>query len=214
MHKGILHNWHDEKGYGFIQPDQGGKPVFAHIRDFHQRHPRPAGGEQVKYDLGADSKGRPRAVRIVRVELEESKSGKALPAFVIISYFGGFTLLTLQGQYPLKLPAILAGLSLLSFLQYGLDKRRALKHRFRISEARLHFLDLLGGWPGGLLAQRTFRHKVSKPEFLWIFRFTALLNILVLFYGIRPKDFWDNATYQEYQELITTRIQHHLEVFE
>jgi uncharacterized membrane protein YsdA (DUF1294 family) len=29
----------------------------------------------------------------------------------------------------------------------------------------LHLVELLGGWPAAFLAQRTFRHKISKTRF-------------------------------------------------
>ncbi len=55
------------------------------------------------------------------------------------------------------------------FLAYGLDKRRAQARRWRISEATLQWLAFLGGWPGGLIGQRTFRHKTQKLKFQLMF---------------------------------------------
>ena len=49
--------------------------------------------------------------------------------------------------------------SILSFVEYWRDKRAAIAGRRRVRESTLHLLDLVGGWPGGLLAQRLFRHK-------------------------------------------------------
>ncbi|MDJ1170725.1 cold shock domain-containing protein [Roseofilum sp. BLCC_M154] len=31
LHKGQLATWKDDRGFGFIQPDNGGKEVFLHI---------------------------------------------------------------------------------------------------------------------------------------------------------------------------------------
>ncbi|HEU5072003.1 MAG TPA: DUF1294 domain-containing protein [Verrucomicrobiae bacterium] len=52
---------------------------------------------------------------------------------------------------------------------YARDKRRAEAGEWRVPEARLHFLDLLGGWPGGFLAQRRLRHKCSKGSYQFMF---------------------------------------------
>ena len=42
------------KGFGFIQPDDGGKDVFVHIRAVDVRAWRPREGQKVTYDLEAD----------------------------------------------------------------------------------------------------------------------------------------------------------------
>jgi uncharacterized membrane protein YsdA (DUF1294 family) len=59
-----------------------------------------------------------------------------------------------------------SGTSVLTFVMYALDKRRAQRGQWRVSEARLHVLELLGGWPGGLAARRVLRHKARKWKFL------------------------------------------------
>ena len=60
-------------------------------------------------------------------------------------------------------------ISALTYWVYGRDKRRAEEGEWRVPEARLHLLDLLGGWPGGFLAQRRLRHKCSKASFQFVF---------------------------------------------
>jgi len=59
--------------------------------------------------------------------------------------------------------------SVLSFAQYGWDKRQAQTKGARVPEAQLLLLDLLGGWPGGFLAQRWLRHKTAKLGFQCVF---------------------------------------------
>ena len=49
----------------------------------------------------------------------------------------------------------------------------------RTSESTLHSVDLLGGWPGALIAQQQFRHKTVKTSFQQIFWVTVLVNIAV-----------------------------------
>jgi len=78
---------------------------------------------------------------------------------------------------------ILAGygvLSLISFFAYAWDKKAARRGEYRIAERSLHLLDLVGGWPGGWLAQKTFRHKCSKPAFQRVYGLTVLLNVAML----------------------------------
>ncbi|MCG4455315.1 DUF1294 domain-containing protein [Pseudomonas sp. MMS21-TM103] len=56
-----------------------------------------------------------------------------------------------------------AAASLISFEQYWHEKTRALNGG-RIPENSLHLVELLGGWPGALLAQKIFRHKTRKAS--------------------------------------------------
>ena len=66
-------------------------------------------------------------------------------------------------------------ISYLSYWVYAEDKEKAQLGEWRVPEARLHFLDLLGGWPGGFLAQRRLRHKCSKGSFQVTFWLIVLL---------------------------------------
>jgi len=60
-------------------------------------------------------------------------------------------------------------LSALTWWAYASDKRRAQEGEWRLPEARLHLLELLGGWPGAWLAQRRLRHKTSKASYQIVF---------------------------------------------
>jgi uncharacterized membrane protein YsdA (DUF1294 family) len=73
-------------------------------------------------------------------------------------------------------------LSLLTFSFYGIDKRQAIKDRWRISERTLLLLGGIGGWPGALLAQNTFRHKTKKRPFIVILWLSIVTNISVFGY--------------------------------
>ncbi len=71
-------------------------------------------------------------------------------------------------------------LSVLAFAMYGADKSAAIHGRRRTSEAGLHIVSLLGGWPGALVAQQVFRHKTRKVSFQVTYWITVMLNIGLL----------------------------------
>lgn len=57
------------------------------------------------------------------------------------------------------------GINVIAFLVYGLDKYKAIRHEYRISEKNLFLLALVGGSLGAFLAMHIFRHKTRKPYF-------------------------------------------------
>jgi len=59
--------------------------------------------------------------------------------------------------------------SLLVLVLYWYDKRSARHGRWRTPENTLHAVELLGGWPGALLAQQVFRHKTRKVSYQVVF---------------------------------------------
>ncbi|MFN3581247.1 MAG: DUF1294 domain-containing protein [Pseudomonas sp.] len=59
--------------------------------------------------------------------------------------------------------------SLVSFFMYRSDKRRAQESQQRTPENLLHLSELLGGWPGALIAQQWFRHKTRKASYQTLF---------------------------------------------
>ena len=66
-------------------------------------------------------------------------------------------------------PGWMLVMSGVAWATYRIDKKAAANGAWRISENRLHFLELLGGWPGAYLAQRVFRHKSAKRSYRLIF---------------------------------------------
>ena len=75
----------------------------------------------------------------------------------------------------------LAAVNLAAFALMGLDKRRARRGAWRISEKALFLPAVLGGALGGLLGMRVFHHKTKH----WYFRFglPALLIVQVILAG-------------------------------
>jgi cold shock protein len=55
MATGTVKWFNEQKGYGFIQPDQGGKDVFVHISAVERSGMRSLrDGQKVSYDVEAD----------------------------------------------------------------------------------------------------------------------------------------------------------------
>ena len=56
-------------------------------------------------------------------------------------------------------------INIFTFITYGVDKRKAVKNRWRIPERTLLILAAAGGSPGAWLGMRLFRHKTRHPKF-------------------------------------------------
>jgi len=69
------------------------------------------------------------------------------------------------------------GASFLTFMIYAIDKRKAIKGRWRTPEKILHILAFVGGWPGAVIAQQLLRHKSQKRSFRFKFWLTVVINI-------------------------------------
>ncbi len=72
----------------------------------------------------------------------------------------------------------LAAVNLFAFVQMGVDKRRAKRGQWRISEGRLFLPALLGGTVGAILGMRVFHHK-TKHWYFW-YGLPALLILQVI----------------------------------
>ena len=55
--------------------------------------------------------------------------------------------------------------NLIAFALYGIDKRRAIKHQFRIPEKTLLWMARIGGGVGSWLGIKVFRHKTKHARF-------------------------------------------------
>lgn len=60
--KGKLARWIEEKGFGFIKPDDGGADVFIHISALRGMSRSPVVGDVIIYETSFDDKGKVRAV--------------------------------------------------------------------------------------------------------------------------------------------------------
>ncbi|WP_099223485.1 DUF1294 domain-containing protein [Listeria costaricensis] len=72
--------------------------------------------------------------------------------------------------------------SLISFSLFGIDKRRAIKHRYRIPESVLLLSAFCGGAFGGWLGMQVFHHKTRKMKFKILMPMAMLLVAIVLIF--------------------------------
>ncbi len=73
--------------------------------------------------------------------------------------------------------AYLVLLSIITFIAYGADKRKAKKGKYRTKEKTLLTLSFLGGAFGGYPAMLVFRHKTKGEH--WYFTAVNLLGLVV-----------------------------------
>ena len=66
-------------------------------------------------------------------------------------------------------------LSFITLIVYGIDKERAKRGLWRISERTLLTLSFVGGALGGLIAMQLFRHKTKH----WYFYAVGVLSIIL-----------------------------------
>lgn len=177
--QGVLTEWNDERGFGFIAPATGGARLFVHVSAF-PRGRRPAGGCEVTYAEARDERNRARAseVRYTAPVRGRSARGGGIPRVLatVALFCTILVCLRLLDEVPVMLLTAYGVFSVVAFLLYGADKSAAEKGEWRTPEATLHAISLVGGWPGALIAQRVFRHKTIKQPFRTIFWGTAIAN--------------------------------------
>lgn len=74
----------------------------------------------------------------------------------------------------------LAGVNLTGFAIMGIDKWKAKKQAFRIPEATLFLIALIGGSIGSIIGMYTFRHKTIKLKFVIGMPVILVLQLLIL----------------------------------
>lgn len=204
--RGTLADWHDARGFGFIQRP-GGAKLYVHMKSIGKSVDRPKPGDILSYDIGEGSGGRPVAVNVTNhgappkptpavatrttpppPSPSRAKRRGAEPSMMNISIrvaAAAVIIVLLANDIMLqRFPAwvgllyVIAGV--VSFLFYQADKRAAEKRQWREPERRLHLVDLTFGIVGGLLAQHVLRHKTYKPGFVMTTALITALHVLTL----------------------------------
>ena len=191
--EGRLELWNDERGFGFIRADDGDR-LFVHISAIGRIATRPMTGDAVSFATGTGRDGKPAALAVTikganPVDRSVERRGAPPQEAELRDYLriGGACVIVVLvfaalifDRAPLWLLGVYLGLGLVSALAYLDDKRSAKTGHWRVSELRLHLVDLAGGIAGGLVAQLLLRHKTAKSSFATITTAIWLLHVALL----------------------------------
>lgn len=181
--------WNDAKGFGFIRAEQEEEDYFVHISNFKKGLTRrPMIGDEVQF-RAAETPGKKRTTYALIPALKEAET-QAVAHFelnprqrswvtnvliVIPLVLSSYLLLMAKNPIPFFSYFML---SILTMILYGRDKANAATRKWRVPESYLHILELMGGWPGSLIAQNDFRHKTRASSYLWILRGIIAIHLM------------------------------------
>ena len=75
----------------------------------------------------------------------------------------------------------LAAINIVAFFLYGIDKWKARHDKWRVTEARLITISLLGGSLGAYLGMKTWHHKTQHPRFRYGLPLILFLHLAIAF---------------------------------
>jgi uncharacterized membrane protein YsdA (DUF1294 family)/cold shock CspA family protein len=184
---GVLKTWDEERGFGFIEPAQGGKDIFVPLTAFAPGSKRPQVKQRVRFEIetGPDGRQQARQVEAAMPTSMRSVSRDEAAAhwtmamrYAIPAFLGLYLLLALVWHVPSQLAVIYLAASAITFGAHAMDKYASKRGLRRTSESTLHAFSLLGGWPGTLLAHHFVRHKSTKTQFRKWFWITVVINVI------------------------------------
>lgn len=199
-YQGHVRDWRDDKGFGFIETDNGDR-LFFHIRDFKAAR-RPSVGEAVVFQIGQDAKGRKCAQMVQELAFVQQKmaeknsqirkrnqqrsqqadfeAGQKKRLYLAIGFYMVLIVLAVKSSIPWLVVGWYVALGIITYFMYAKDKAAAQNNDWRTPEATLHLLSAAGGWAGAMVAQTYLRHKSQKAEFRLNYYMTVLINLAVL----------------------------------
>lgn len=190
--EGVVKNWNDDRGFGFIEPAKGGQELFVHVKAFPTSFGRPVVGTKVTFEVEPANDGKKRAVKVQPISAAKIRTipsnrrvnaskGWETSSFAALAFFGvSYLVLTLVWKLPLLVGGAYLGMSIVCAAFYWHDKVSARLGEWRTSEGALIFMGIMCGWPGAIVAQQLLRHKTTKPSFRTMHWFSVGLNLAIL----------------------------------
>jgi uncharacterized membrane protein YsdA (DUF1294 family) len=79
--------------------------------------------------------------------------------------------------------------NLMVFPIWAYDKWQARRDGWRVPEASLHTIAILGAAPASLVAQKLLRHKTLKPVFQWLYWTLTVAQVAgcIYWFGVRQE---------------------------
>lgn len=187
---GQIKSWNDDRGFGFIEPVQGGQGLFVHIKAFPTSFGRPAIGNKVNFEVRTNPDGKKEAIRIQaapsatgkrNIPRHRTKPWDTASLVVLGGFILSYLLITVVWSLSIYVGVAYLSVSLICAAFYWADKHSAQTGAWRISEATLLMLGAFCGWPGAIVAQHLLQHKTTKPSFRFEHWGSVIVN-LVFFY--------------------------------
>ena len=85
-------------------------------------------------------------------------------------------------SFPQLVQIYLIAINVITFFLYGIDKMKAQRSKWRIPEAVLLGLALIGGTIGALFGMRVWNHKTKHKIFKYGLPLLLLIQILLLYF--------------------------------
>jgi len=190
--KGKVISWNEDKAFGFIIPHGGGDKLFIHKNCLVNKKRTPQLQDVITYTNSKDKQGRYCAIDATftgeKLKKKQANSISKLSLYLAFLFLIIMVILVTQDKAPITLFYLYVGMSFITFIIYLNDKNKAQKGSWRTSERRLHFIALIGGWPGAAIAQQLLRHKSQKLSFRFRFWLTVIINITVIFWLLLPNN--------------------------
>lgn len=167
---GRIVEWDRDRGCGWVEAD--GQRIFLHWREFAERRKRPEAGDQIRFTAGTGPTGEICAKNAVHVKSGGRFGLFAILLFALLLVSPALSVVKLRID-PLVAVVYAVLVNGITFAAYASDKKRARQQQGarRTPEVKLHFLELMGGWPAAFVAQRRLRHKCVKLKYqitFWI----------------------------------------------
>jgi len=75
-------------------------------------------------------------------------------------------------------------INIIAFLIYGMDKHRAKKGQYRVSENALMFFVIIGGSLGAIIGMYFFHHKTQKSKFYIGVPSILIIQMIMIIVGV------------------------------